>query len=204
MTERKLSNLFCLRMHTAPRTIPLLIASILLFAGLVSTTACTRAQSPQSAEADAERLREALEPFTGHWKGPFVAYTYDGRRVDSLIAEHRYRWEGDVQRGTFVDRYPDGRVIRAQARNYVREGQLVCEVEKEDGSRTVHTGTVADNAIVWHRRTDDGVIESFRERVVQTPDGREYHIDGFGVYPSGDSTTYLLFKGRYEEVSGGN
>jgi hypothetical protein len=142
--------------------------------------------------------RAALEPFTGHWTGPFVAYTYAGEQVDSLTAEHRYRWEGDVQVGTQVDRYPDGRVVRHTARNFVRNDTLFCEVTHADGSTTVYRGRVVGEAIVWHRRTDAGLVESFRERVVETPDGPEYRIDGFGVYPNDDgSASHLQFVGRY-------
>ena len=128
-----------------------------------------------------------------------MAYTPEGEQVDSLMAEHRYRWEGDVQVGTQVDRYPDGRVVRKTARNYVNDdGTLICEVEQPNGSTITYRGRVSDGAIVWHRQTDAGLVESFRERVVDTPSGPEYRIDGFGVYPNeGGSTSYLQFVGRY-------
>ncbi|MFB6247031.1 MAG: hypothetical protein ABEL97_00500 [Salinibacter sp.] len=154
-----------------------------------------------SVPAQAQPTRAALEPFTGHWKGAFVAYTPAGRQVDSLTAEHRYRWDGDVQVGTQIDRYPDGRVVRATARNYVENDTLYCEVTHADGSTTVYRGRVVGEAVVWYRRTEAGLVESFRERVVETPDGTEYHIDGFGVYPNADgSASYLHFVGRYRAV----
>lgn len=154
-----------------------------------------------AASTRAQPTRAALEPFNGHWRGPFVAYSYAGERVDSLVAEHRYRWEGDVQVGTQVDRYPDGRVVRATARNYVENDTLYCEVTHADGSTTVYRGRVVGEAIVWHRRTAAGLVESFRERVVQTPEGPEYRIDGFGVYPNEDgSASHLQFVGRYRPV----
>lgn len=149
----------------------------------------------------AQSLEAALKPFTGHWTGPFVVYTYAGERVDSLTAEHRYRWDGNVQVGTQVDRYPDGRVVRHTARNFVRNDTLFCEVTRADGSTVVYRGRVVGEAIVWHRRTEAGVVESFRERVVQTPNGPEYRIDGFGVYPNEDgSASHLQFVGRYRPV----
>jgi hypothetical protein len=150
----------------------------------------------------AQSPRAALESLTGHWKGPFVVYNYEGQQVDSLTATHRYRWEGDVQMGTQVDRYPDGRVVRKTARNYVNDdGVLICEVDQPDGTIRTYRGRVSDGAIVWHRRTDAGLVESFRERVVDTPSGLEYRIDGFGVYPSEDgSRSYLQFVGRYRAV----
>ncbi len=155
-----------------------------------------------AAPAPAQPTRTALDPFTGHWKGSFVAYTHAGERVDSLTAEHRYRWDGDVQVGTQIDRYPDGRVKRHEARNYVRNDTLFCEVTHADGSTTVYRGRQVGEAIVWHRRTDAGLVESFRERVAQTPEGMVYRIDGFGVYPNADgSASYLQFVGRYRRAS---
>lgn len=151
--------------------------------------------------ASAQPARTALEPFTGHWKGWFVAYTQAGERVDSLTAEHRYRWDGDVQVGTQIDRYPDGRVVRHEARNYVQNDTLFCEVTAEDGSTTVYRGRTVGEAVVWHRRTDAGLVESFRERVVETPEGPQYRIDGFGVYPNDDGPASTLhFVGRYRPV----
>jgi len=168
--------------------VPVLIVSLLLM--LVGL-----------APVHAQPTKAALEPFTGHWKGPFVAYTYSGEPVDSLTAEHRYQWEGDVQVGTQVDRYPDGHVERAKARNYIRNDTLFCEVTHADGSTTAYRGRTVGEAVVWHRRTEEGLVESFRERVVETPEGPEYRIDGFGVYPNDDgSTSHLQFVGRYQPV----
>lgn len=152
---------------------------------------------------EAQSLRQALEPFEGAWRGSFVVTTPDGEMVDSLVATHRYRWDGTVQTGTLVDRYPaSGRVDTSHARNYVADGRLVCEVTHPDGSTTVHYGRVRGNAIVWHRRTEEGVVESYRERVVDTPGGPEYRIDGFGVYPDGQGArSYVLFYGRYERIA---
>ena len=150
----------------------------------------------------AQSPRAVLDELTGRWQGPFVAYTHDGEQVDSLVAEHRYRWEGDVQVGTQVDRYPDGRVVRKAARNYVTDGgELVCEVDQPDGATITYRGQVSDGAIVWHRETDAGVVESFREHVVETSTGPEYRINGFGVYPNEDGPpSYLHFVGRYRAV----
>jgi len=190
-TVQKVGNV-CAAVH---RTAALGIAVLLL------ALACGSA-------AHAQPTRAALEPFTGHWKGPFVAYTYAGKQVDSLTAEHRYRWTGEVQVGTQIDRYPDGRVVKHTARNYVRNDTLFCEVTHADGSTTVYRGRVVGEAVVWHRRTEAGLVESFRERVVETPTGPEYRIDGFGVYPNADgSASYLQFVGRYrpahQDISNG-
>jgi hypothetical protein len=165
------------------------LVGLLLFA---SSLCSVCAQSP----------RAALESLTGQWKGPFVAYTPEGKQVDSLTATHRYRWEGDVQVGTQIDRYPDGQVTQKTARNYVNnDGTLICEVDQPDGTTVTYRGRVSDGAIVWHRRTEAGLVETFRERVVEMPSGPEYRIDGFGVYPNEDgSRSYLQFVGRYRAV----
>lgn len=100
-----------------------------------------------------------------------------------------------------MDRYPDGRVVKHTVRNYVEDGTLYCEVTHEDGSTIVYRGRVVGEAVVWHRRTDAGLVESFRERVVQTPSGPEYRIDGFGVYPNPEGAeSHLQFVGRYRPV----
>lgn len=131
---------------------------------------------------------------------PFVARTAAGDLTDSLTADHRYWWNGRVQRGRLIDRYPDGRLIRATARNFVRDDTLYCVVEPEGGGApTVLTGRVEDGAIIWHRRGADGAsAESYRERVVPTPEGPAYWIDGFGAYPA--DGTFLHFIGRYRRV----
>jgi len=152
--------------------------------------------------AIAQSPRAALDALTGHWKGSFTVYAPEGTQVDSLTAEHRYRWDDGVQVGTQIDRYPDGRTVRKTARNYVTaSGTLICEVHPPDDSTRTYRGHVSDGAIVWHRRTEAGLVESFRERVVKTPTGPEYRIDGFGVYPNEDgSRSYVHFVGRYRAV----
>jgi hypothetical protein len=183
----------------------LLASAVAVLAALLLAAPPVRAQVPPPPPARTlpPAVRAALDPLTGTWQGPFVVLAADGAPLDSLTATHRYRWDGAVQRGTLVDRYADGRVTRATARNYVAaDGTLVCEVTTEGGATTVHTGRVLpDGAIVWHRTTDAGLVESYRERVVATPTGPAYHIDGFGVYPSGGDAppTRVLFYGRYRE-----
>ena len=144
--------------------------------------------------------RAILDPFTGTWRGTFSVYSHDGRLLDQLETEHRYWWDGSVQRGTFIDTYPDGRVVRAEAQNYAEDGVLYCVVEKDNGERTVHRGHFEDGSLFWYRQEDD-VTESFRERIIETPLGRAYHIDGFGAYGAGTETTHFVYKGRYREVS---
>lgn len=171
-------------MLLARRTAVLLLASLL-------------AVGSATAQPDAiDGWRDALDELTGSWTGSFVVYQSDGTVADSLVTEHNYRWDGDVQIDTFTDRYPDGRVVQKTARNYVRNDTLYCDVDGPDGTTRL-IGRVVGDAVVWHRTTGDGGTESYRERVVQTPNGRAYHIDGAGSYPSDRGTSLLLFVGRY-------
>ncbi len=149
--------------------------------------------------AQAQTSREIFAPFTAHWKGVFKVYAYDGRLLDQIDVEQRYWWEGSVQRATFIEKARDGNVVRAQAKNYEENGKLFCAVEKDNGEKSLHRGHYEDGALFWFR-SESGKIESFKERVVQGRAGKEYHIDGFGVYGRGKEASYLLFEGRYFEV----
>ncbi len=148
--------------------------------------------------------KQILDPFTGRWEGQFKVYTYDGKLQDTLHVQQHYWWEGDIQHGRFIDTYPDGRVIKAKARNYEKDGRLVCEVDKTPGGRTVHHGRYTDGALFWFSKAKiGGKIESFKERVTVDDDGgRTYRIDGFGIYPGLGANRHLLFEGRYRQVRG--
>ncbi|MCI0699089.1 hypothetical protein L0337_44690 [candidate division KSB1 bacterium] len=148
-----------------------------------------------------QTIHQILDPFNANWRGEFKVYNFDGKLIDQLEVEQRYSWKGDEQIGVFIERYKDGKVVRARARNYEKDGQLVCEVEKDSGERTLHLGRFEDGALFWYRQTPDGKItESFKERVVRTGAGRVYQIDGLGVYKSENTTSILLFEGRYREM----
>ena len=154
-----------------------------------------------STVAQEKNYKEIFDPFTAHWKGVFKVYNYDGRLLDELQVEQRYWWEGGVQHAEFLDRYRDGRTVRAKARNYEKDGVMYCEVEKETGEKTVHRGHFEDSALFWyHKNADGSKIESFKERVIEDSTGKVYYIDGFGVYGKGESASYLIFEGCYREV----
>ncbi len=152
-----------------------------------------------AASVHAQTSREIFAPFTANWKGIFKVYTHDGRLLHQIEVEQRYWWEGNVQRATFVEKASDGKITRAQAKNYEANGKLYCAVEKDNGEKSLHLGHYEDGALFWYRK-EEGRIESFKERVVAGPRGKEYHIDGFGVYGSGESASQFLFEGRYFEV----
>ncbi|MGH7452311.1 MAG: hypothetical protein ACRENG_13270 [bacterium] len=149
-----------------------------------------------------KNAHQILDPFNANWRGEFKVYNFDGKLINQLEVEQRYSWKGDEQHGVFTERQRNGKVVRARARNYEKDGQLVCEVEKDNGERTVHFGRFEDGALFWHRQTPDGKItESFKERVVKTLAGREYQIDGLGIYKNESGASVLLFEGRYREVN---
>jgi len=144
-------------------------------------------------------IHDMLDPLTGRWKGTFKVYTLEGRLHEAIEVEQRYWWEGDIQRGRFVERYADGRVVNAEAMNYIKDGRLVCEVRKDNGEISNHRGRYENGVLFWHTRMADGSkVESFKERVETTAQGTIYYIDGFGAYGRGDAKTYFLFEGRYK------
>ncbi len=152
-----------------------------------------------ASSAHAQTSRDFFASFTGKWKGAFKVYTHDGRLINQIEVEQRYWWEGNVQRATFVEKARDGKIVRAHARNYEEHNKLYCAVEKDNGEKSLHLGHYEDGALFWYRR-EEGKLESFKERVLQGVAGKEYHIDGFGVYDSGKEASHLLFEGRYFEV----
>ncbi len=145
--------------------------------------------SPQQKTA-----HRILDPFNSNWHGEFKIYNFHGELIDKLEVEQRYSWKGEEQHGVFVERYRNGKVVHARARNYEKDGRLVCEVEKDNGERTEHWGRFEEGALFWYRQTPDGKItESFKERVIKTGAGREYQIDGLGIYKSENGALILQF-----------
>lgn len=107
-----------------------------------------------------------------------------------MEVEQRYPWNGEEQIGVFIERHKDGKVVRARPRNYAKDSRLVCEVEKDNGERTVHLGRFEDDTLFGYRQTPDGKIaESFKERIAKAAAGREYQIDGLGIYQSANSAS---------------
>ena len=145
--------------------------------------------------AQAQTSREIFAPFTATWRGVFKVYTHDGCLLHQIRVEQRYWWEGNVQRATFVEKTSDGKVTRAHVKNYEENGKLYCAVEKDNGEKSLHLGQYEDGALFWYRKAE-GKIETFKERIVLGPRGKEYHIDGFGIYGTGRDATPLLFEGR--------
>jgi hypothetical protein len=144
--------------------------------------------------------REILAPFTAHWKGVFKVYSYDGRLLNQIEVEQRYWWQGEEQHAEFIEKDRSGRLVKAKARNYAQNGKLYCAVEKDNGEKSLHHGHFEDGALFWFRKTEDqATIESFKERVLPGARGKEYHIDGIGIYGSGAKASCLLFEGRYYE-----
>ena len=90
--------------------------------------------------------------------------------------------------------------MTADARNYVADGRLICEVDKSNGESSRHLGTVSDGQLFWHRK-EPGAIETFMESVDADEEGEFYVINGFGIYGEGDAAQAFLFRGRYQRVA---
>lgn len=151
----------------------------------------------QQNSSQALSAQDIFSPFNGHWRGVFKVFSIDGRLQDEIQVEQHYWWKSNEQNAEFIERKKDGTVTHSKARNYFHDGKLWCEVVNDARGRTVHEGHYENRLLFWHRRLpDQNLTESFKERVVNTPAGREYQIDGVGIY----GTTVLIFEGRYQEV----
>jgi hypothetical protein len=141
--------------------------------------------------------QEIFSPFNGNWRGTFKTFSIHGKLQDEIQVEQRYWWHQHEQQAVFIERKKDGTVTRSKARNYLKKGKLFCEVINDERGRTVHEGYYENGLLFWHRRLpDQSLTESFKERVIDIPGGREYQIDGVGIY----GTAILIFEGRYHEI----
>jgi len=153
-----------------------------------------------AGEVPAE-TRRVLDPFTGVWRGTFKVHSQSGELVTRLEVEQRYWWDGNVQRGRFIETDQDGNTVTAEARNFVGDnGKLLCVVEKSNGEGSRHRGSVHDGHLFWHSR-QPGRVETFREAVHADEEGTFYRIHGFGVYGQGDDAAHFLFVGEYRRVA---
>lgn len=149
---------------------------------------------------------DVFSTLDGIWEGDFVGYDSTGRELYRIKARHSYRTvDGERQEARIEDTMPDGTVITGQGYNIAKQEadgslSLLCVIEKSDGDRVEHRGTVSKAPdgvlqIVWH--TDvPGRLEVFRELVRRVGGRWIYTIDGFGRY--GDSVTVMA--GRYAKV----
>lgn len=142
----------------------------------------------------------------GTWEGTFAGYDARGRELYRIQARHSYRTvDGERQAAKIEDTMADGTVITGEGFNVATRGpdgalRLHCLIEKSNGDRVEHRGTVGrapdgTPQLVWF--TDEpGRLEVFREVVRRDGDGWVYTIDGFGRY--GD--TVVVMAGRYRKV----
>ncbi|MEM7584737.1 MAG: hypothetical protein AAF560_15205 [Acidobacteriota bacterium] len=173
-----------------------------LVASLLLLSAAATAQ-PKPVE---DRPVEVFAALDGTWQGHFVGYDATGKELYRIKARHSYRTVDAVrQEARIADTMPDGTVITGQGYNIAKRQpdgslSLLCVIEKSDGDRVEHHGTVSRGPdgvqqIVWFTDTPNR-HEVFRE-LVRRVDGRwVYTIDGFGRY--GDSVTVMA--GRYGRV----
>ena len=116
------------------------------------------------SESHSKSDREVLDAFTGHWEGTFKVFTHEGILINQLQVRQQYWWDNDVQCGQFIERDREGNIVRADAKNYVKDGKLICQVTKDNGEKSEHRGRYTDDTLFWSRQTP-GVVECFRERL---------------------------------------
>ncbi len=180
------------------RSFALLLSALGLYAAVV--------HAGSAGPPGTGRPVDVFAALDGTWQGDFVGYDATGRELYRIKARHSYRIIDDErQEATIEDTMPDGTVITGQGYNIAKREadgslSLLCVIEKSDGDRVEHRGTVSRapdgvQQIVWS--TDKpGRLEVFRELVRRVAGRSVYTIDGFGRY--GDSVTVMA--GRYSKV----
>jgi len=149
---------------------------------------------------DDKKTTDPFEAWYGKWKGVFKVYKPDGTLNTRLNVTQTYTKSKDgSQRAFFVEIDQQGRKTTAKARNWVKDGVLICEVKKSDGSESHHTGKVLkDGGICWYIQ-NNSKIESFFERVIKEGKNTYYVINGFGIYGKDQKQAYY-FEGRYKRI----
>ncbi|MDQ7065396.1 MAG: hypothetical protein Q9P90_14260 [candidate division KSB1 bacterium] len=159
------------------------------------------ARPPVEAHAQSPMARVLFAPYTGEWTGEFRIYTLDGALQTTIQVRQRYFWDGDTQKVVITDRYPDGRVERSHALNYLDGDTPVCLVRKADGTVVRLIGQKQAGRLFWkHDAPKQQKYEIFKEYVDTIGGVSLYFIDGLGMYGSGAHRTILIFEGRYRKV----
>ncbi len=168
---------------------------------LACTTAALFGALPPETHAQSPAARALFEPYTGEWTGEFRIFTLNGALQTTIQVRQRYFWDDDTQRVVITDRYPDGRVERSHALNYLDGDTPVCLVRKADGTVVRLIGQKQAGRLFWkHDAPQQQKYEIFKEYVDTIGGVSLYFIDGLGVYGSGAHRTILIFEGRYRKV----
>ena len=174
-------------------------------AALVLLWVCspTLANPPAADGPDPVSVFASLD---GTWEGTFAGYDTEGRELYRIHARHSYKTiDAERQEARIEDTLPDGTVITGKGHNIARRREdgsleLLCVIEKSDGDRVEHRGTLGrapdgTPQLVWHSRGEERV-EVFREVVRQEGEGWVYTIDGYGRYGGSE----VVMAGRYLKV----
>ncbi len=143
----------------------------------------------------------------GSWSGVFIGLDSSGRELYRIRVKQTYETISDTeQRVTIEDTMPDGTVITGEGANTATRTadgawRLRCVVSKSNGDRVEHTGRLIaglndDTQLVWYSKAPNRT-ETFRETVLDSPNGPVYEINGMGRY--GD--TMILMHGRYTKTN---
>ena len=168
---------------------------------LACITATLAGTPPPDARAQSSAVRALFEPYTGEWTGEFRIFTLNGALKSTIQVHQRYFWDGDTQKVVITDRYPDGRIERSNALNYLDGDTPVCLVRKADGTVVRLIGQKQAGRLFWKNDApQQQKYEIFKEYVDTIGGASLYFIDGLGVYGSGEHRTILIFEGRYRKV----
>lgn len=172
-----------------------------------------------------EHYKDVFKPLDGTWKGTFevledINGQKEGKAQPKNISEEfmngldlEKTFELDVKQiyvstspyyqtvvieDTYLENGKEKTVI-SKGYNEVKNGELICVVNKPD-EQVIHQGyTEGDKTIIWHRSIKEPLkVEFFRETVK----ANTYSIIGWGYYGNDDAdlTPKTWFRAVYERV----
>jgi hypothetical protein len=141
-----------------------------------------------------------LDRWDGSWSGTFITYEADGSLASTVRRSLRYtRADDRLQSVAITDEDAGGRSREFRLEQTFDGSRLTSRRTMEDGTVVVLEGRRAGGAVTWHwKDAATGVFESYRERIVATPEGDVLTVDG--VRLPGGGAAPRLFEGRYHRL----
>jgi hypothetical protein len=141
-----------------------------------------------------------LDRWDGTWAGTFITYEADGKPVSTVSRTLRYTRSDDRNQVVSITDEDSGGRTRESRQEQAFDGTaMTSRRTMEDGTISVLEGHRAGGAVTWHRKDSaTGAFESYRERIVSSPEGDLLTVDGVMLTRSGAAPR--LFEGRYHRL----
>lgn len=177
---------------------------------VVLINACQSPQGKEPASPPPSRLANVFQPLDGKWRGKFYVYTNpegqsnSGSQPKELskeflkslplvikdsveVEQHYYSNSPFLQQVKIMDTYfqDDGtlRTVLSEGYNQVKDGRLICLINKPE-EKVMHSGSWdGDNTIKWERNKEDPLVIEF---FLETVEDSVYTILGWGYYGEDD------------------